>query len=52
MRKHFQLPNQSGQHILNESKALRGKTLVYELLGEELRLTIFAAKSLQDGDET
>ena len=38
--------------ILNESKALSGKTPLYELFGEELRLTIFAAKSLQDSYET
>ena len=38
--------------ILNESKALSGKTPLYELFGEELRLTIFAAKSLQDSDYT
>jgi len=38
--------------ILNESQALSGKTPVYELFGEELRLTIFAAKSLQDCDKT
>ncbi len=38
--------------ILNESQELSGKTPVYELFGEELRLTIFAAKSLQDNDET
>ncbi len=38
--------------ILNESQALSGKTPLYELFGEELRLTIFAAKSLQDSDET
>ena len=38
--------------ILDESKALSDKTPVYELFGEELRLTIFAAKSLQDSDET
>ena len=37
---------------LNESQALSGKTPVYELFGEELRLTIFAAKSLQDSNET
>ena len=37
--------------ILKESEALSGKTPVYELFGEELRLTIFAAKSLQDSDE-
>ena len=34
--------------ILNESKMLSGRTPVYEMLGEELRLTIFAAKSLQE----
>ena len=33
--------------ILNESETLSGKMPVYELFGEELRLTIFAAKSLQ-----
>ena len=38
--------------ILNESKGLSGKTPVYELLGEELRLTIFAAKSLQESEES
>ena len=38
--------------ILNESKALSGKTPLYELFGEELRLAIFAAKSLQDNDKT
>ena len=38
--------------ILNESKALSGKTPRYELFGEELRLAIFAAKSLQDNDKT
>ncbi len=34
--------------ILNESERLSGKTPVYEVFGEELRLTIFAAESLQD----
>ena len=34
--------------ILNESERLSGKTPQYELFGEELRLTIFAAESLQD----
>ena len=34
--------------ILNESEGLSGKTPQYELFGEELRLTIFAAESLQD----
>ena len=31
--------------ILNESEKLSGKTPIYKLSGEELRLTIFAAKS-------
>ena len=35
--------------ILNESESLSGKTPLYELFGEELRLTIFAARSLQEG---
>ena len=35
--------------ILNESERLSGKTPLYELFGEELRLTIFAARSLQEG---
>ena len=34
--------------ILNESEQLSGKTPVYELFNEELCLTIFAAKSLQE----
>ena len=34
--------------ILSESKQLSGRSPVYEMLGEELRLTIFAAKSLQE----
>lgn len=33
--------------ILNESEQLSGKTPIYELINEELCLTIFAAKSLQ-----
>ena len=37
--------------ILNESEMLSDKTPVYELFGEELRLTIFAAKSLQEERE-
>ncbi len=37
--------------ILNESEQLSGKTPVYELFNEELRLTIFAAKSLQKDNE-
>ena len=36
--------------ILNESSSLSGKTPLYELFGEELRLTIFAARSLQEGE--
>ena len=36
------------QIILNESERLSDKRPVYEMFGEELRLTIFAAKSLQD----
>ena len=34
--------------ILNESEKLSGKKPIYEMLGEELKLTIFAAPSLQD----
>ena len=34
--------------ILDESEALSGKVPVYEMIDEELHLTIFAAKSLQD----
>ena len=34
--------------ILRESKALSGKKPIYKMHGEELHLTIFAAKSLQD----
>ncbi|MDE0298192.1 MAG: putative DNA binding domain-containing protein [Candidatus Poribacteria bacterium] len=34
--------------ILNESERLSDKTPLYEVFGEELRLTIFAAESLQD----
>ncbi len=37
--------------ILNESEQLSGKTPVYELFNEELCLTIFAAKSLQEGND-
>lgn len=36
--------------ILNESEQLSGKKPVYELHNEELCLTIFAAKSLQEND--
>ena len=38
--------------ILNESEKLSGKTPAYELFGEELCLTIFAAKSLQEEKES
>ena len=37
--------------ILSESEQLSGEIPVYELFGEELRLTIFAAKSLQEERE-
>lgn len=37
--------------ILHESEHLSGKKPVYEVLGEELRLTIFSAKSLQEQEE-
>ena len=48
-RRHFLERRGEGVSIiLNESKHLSGKTPVYEVLGEELRLTIYAAKSLQD----
>lgn len=33
--------------IINESESLSGKVPVYEMIGEELRLTIFPAESLQ-----
>ena len=37
--------------ILDESEKLSGKKPLYEMQGEELKLTIFAAKSFQDDDE-
>ena len=37
--------------ILNESEQLSGKRPVYQMFGEELCLTIFAAKSLQEEAE-
>ncbi len=44
-RKHFLERRGEGVGIiLNESETLSGKTPVYEMFGEELRLTIFAAK--------
>lgn len=36
--------------ILNESEQLSGKIPIYELINEELFLTIFAAKSLQENN--
>ncbi len=36
--------------ILDESETLSGKTPVYEVFDEELRLTIFAAKPPQEGE--
>ena len=38
--------------ILDESEALSGRVPVYELIDEELHLTIFAAKSLQEGQDS
>ena len=52
-RRHFLERRGEGVNIiLNESEKLSGRMPLYELFGEELRLTIFAAKSLQDTDET
>ncbi len=49
VRRHFLERRGEGVGIiLNESEKLSGKIPVYELFGEELRLTIFAAKSLQE----
>ena len=36
--------------VFNESETLSGKTPAYALVGEELRLTIFAAESLQEAE--
>ena len=48
VRRHFLERRGEGVRIiLDESETLSGKMPVYELFGEELRLTIFAAKSLQ-----
>ena len=48
VRRHFLERRGEGVRIiLDESETLSGKVPVYELFGEELRLTIFAAKSLQ-----
>ena len=53
VRRHFLERRGEGVGIiLNESERLSGKTPVYELFGEELRLTIFAAKSLQEERES
>ena len=53
VRRHFLERRGEGVGIiLNESERLSGKTPVYELFGEELRLTIFAAKSLQEKAES
>ena len=47
-RRHFLERRGEGVSIIfNESEALSGKTPVYELFDEELRLTIFAAKPFQ-----
>ena len=47
IRRHFLERRGEGVGIiLNESERLSGKTPAYELFGEELRLTIFATKSL------
>ena len=49
VRRHFLERRGEGVGIiLNESEQLSSKIPVYELFGEELRLTIFAAKSLQE----
>ena len=49
IRRHFLERRGEGVGIiLNESETLSGQTPIYELFGEELRLTIFAAKSLQE----
>ena len=53
VRRHFLERRGEGVGIiLNESERLSSKTPVYELFGEELRLTIFAAKSLQEERES
>ena len=53
VRRHFLERRGEGVGIiLNESERLSGKTPVYELFGEELCLTIFAAKSLQEERES
>ena len=53
VRRHFLERRGEGVGIiLSESEKLSDKTPVYELFGEELRLTIFAAKSLQEERES
>ena len=53
VRRHFLERRGEGVGIiLNESEKLSGKIPAYELFGEELRLTIFAAKSLQEERES
>ena len=53
VRRHFLERRGEGVGIiLNESEQLSGKIPVYELFGKELRLTIFAAKSLQEERES
>jgi predicted HTH transcriptional regulator len=53
VRRHFLERRGEGVGIiLNESETLSGKAPIYELFGEELRLTIFAAKSLQEETES
>ena len=53
VRRHFLEGRGEGVGIiLNESETLSGKAPIYELFGEELRLTIFAAKSLQEEAES
>ncbi len=52
VRRHFLERRREGVGIiLNKSEALSGKTPVYELFDEELRLTIFAAKPPQETEE-
>ena len=49
VRRHFLERRGEGVGIiLDESEALSGKVPVYEMIDEELHLTIVAAKSLQD----
>ncbi len=51
VRRHFLERRGEGVGIiLNESETLSGKTPVYEVFDEELRLTIFAAKSPHETD--